>query len=202
MIIGLDFDNTIVSYDSLFHKVGLEQGLISSDFPVNKVLIRDHLRKKGIEPLWTEMQGYVYGARLNEASPYPGVISFLRVAINAGHSIKIVSHKTLHPFAGPEYDLHKAARGWISKYLIDEIGPLVSQDDACFELTKKEKIKKIEVQKCDIFLDDLPEILLAENFPATTKRCLFDPERNYTARSFPSLSIVNSWDEFLCSLTS
>jgi hypothetical protein len=44
MIIGLDFDNTIVSYDSLFHKVSLEQNLINEIFEANKIKIRDYLR--------------------------------------------------------------------------------------------------------------------------------------------------------------
>ena len=41
MIIGLDFDNTIVSYDELFHKVSVEQNLIDKTFEVNKIKIRD-----------------------------------------------------------------------------------------------------------------------------------------------------------------
>ena len=31
--IGIDFDNTIVSYDVLFYKVALEQGVIPSNWP-------------------------------------------------------------------------------------------------------------------------------------------------------------------------
>ena len=200
MIIGLDFDNTIVSYDNLFHKVGIEKGLISSDFPINKVAIRDHLRKSGQEETWTEMQGYVYGARLDEAVPYPGVIEFFRSAVNAGSTIKIISHKTLFPFSGPKYDLHKAARNWISQQLKDADVPLIGQEDAFFEETKIEKIKKIDEISCDIFLDDLPEILLAENFPNRAKKILFDPEKNHLAVSYESLSIVNSWFEFKTSL--
>ena len=59
MIIGLDFDNTIVSYDSLFHKVSVEQNLINEIFEVNKIKIRDYLRSVNKEDAWTEMQGYV-----------------------------------------------------------------------------------------------------------------------------------------------
>ena len=44
MIFGLDFDNTIVSYDSLFHKGAVELNLINQDFSVNKIKIRDYLR--------------------------------------------------------------------------------------------------------------------------------------------------------------
>lgn len=196
MIIGLDFDNTIVSYDDLFHKVGIEKGLISSNLPANKVTIRDHLREKGQESAWTEMQGYVYGARLGEAISYPGVIQFFRWAMNAGHQIKIISHKTLFPFAGPRYNLHSAARSWITQHLVDAGSPLIKQEDAFFEQTKHEKIKKIKALSCDIFLDDLPEILLAENFPKNVRRFLFDPEKNYLIQSYPSLIVTNSWDEF------
>jgi len=94
MRIGIDFDNTIVSYDALFHKVARERDLIPHDTPVNKVAVRDHLRQIGKEELWTEMQGYVYGARMDEALAYPGVIDFLSSATAAGHELAIVSHKT------------------------------------------------------------------------------------------------------------
>lgn len=200
MIIGLDFDNTIVSYDGLFHKVGLEKGLISTNFPINKVAIRDHLRKIGREDTWTEIQGYVYGARLDEAIPYPGVIKFFRFAIDAGHVIKIISHKTLFPFAGPKYDLHKAARSWIGHHLIDGDVQLIRQEDAFFEKTKNEKIKRISDSSCDVFLDDLPEILLSANFPSGVKKVLFDPERNHEIGSCASVCVVNSWHEFKNSL--
>lgn len=196
MIIGLDFDNTIVSYDALFHKVGLEKGLISSEVPANKVAIRDHLRENGQEVAWTEMQGYVYGARLDEAITYPGVVDFFFWAANAGHQVKIISHKTLFPFAGPKYDLHSAARSWIDHHLVNGKAPLIKQENAFFEQTKAEKIEKIKALSCDIFLDDLPEILLSEIFPDNVRRFLFDPENNYKIQSYPSLVITNSWDEF------
>ena len=44
MLIGLDFDNTIVSYDALFYKVAIEQKVVPASLPVNKVAVRDHLR--------------------------------------------------------------------------------------------------------------------------------------------------------------
>src|SRR5579862_1715508 len=125
MRIGIDFDNTIVSYDALFHKVACERDLIPPDTPVNKVAVRDHLRRIGKEELWTELQGYVYGARMDEALAYPGVIEFLSGAAAAGHELAIVSHKTRHPFLGPQYDLHAAARRWVERHLRqDEIALL------------------------------------------------------------------------------
>src|SRR5687768_9193602 len=110
MRIGIDFDNTIVSYDALFHKVAREQNLIPEDTPANKVAVRDHLRRIGQEDRWTELQGYVYGARMDEASAYPGAIEFMRACIRAQHVLAVISHKTRFPFLGPQYDLHAAAR--------------------------------------------------------------------------------------------
>jgi len=72
MRIGIDFDNTLVRYDALFHRVALEEGLIPAGLPVNKNAVRDHLRAQGIEARWTEMQGTVYGARMAEAEAFPG----------------------------------------------------------------------------------------------------------------------------------
>ena len=44
-----------------------------------------------------------------------------------------------------------------------------------FEKTKKEKIQRIKEIKCDVYIDDLTEILLSPDFPKNTKRVLFDP---------------------------
>ena len=71
--IGIDFDNTIVFYDDLFHKITTEQKLIPSNFPQSKLLIRDYLRKNHKDELFTIIQAEVYGKRILEASPAPNV---------------------------------------------------------------------------------------------------------------------------------
>ena len=45
-LLGIDFDNTLVNYDNLFHKVAVEKGLIKYSLPANKIAIRDYLREK------------------------------------------------------------------------------------------------------------------------------------------------------------
>ncbi|RXZ33718.1 haloacid dehalogenase-like hydrolase [Oxalobacteraceae bacterium CAVE-383] len=179
MRIGLDFDNTIVTYDSLFHTVAVEKALVPRDTAVSKVAVRDYLRKAGNEPAFTEMQGYVYGARMNEAEAYPGVIDFIRRARANGAEVVIVSHKTKHPFLGPKYDLHAAAGGWIDAALRSGAEPLLAADGVFFELTKEEKIARIAACDCDYFIDDLPEILQMPGYPEKTARLLFDPEQNH-----------------------
>jgi hypothetical protein len=196
MHIGLDFDNTIVSYDVLFHKAACEQEVVPPDTPVSKVAVRDYLRRIGREEVWTEMQGYVYGARMDEALAYPGVIDFLHWAGQSGHEIAIVSHKTKHPFLGPQYDLHAAARAWVEQNLCKNGSPLIPPGQVFFELTKEEKLARIGDFGCDAFLDDLPEILQASGFPASTRRILFDPKGHHTAAAVPGIHVVQSWEGF------
>lgn len=196
MIIGLDFDNTIVSYDELFFKVAREQSVVPADTAPTKVAVRDYLRSIDRESVWTEMQGYVYGARMKEAAAYPGVLEFLRWARKADHVVTIVSHKTKHPFLGVQYDLHKAARGWVEQHLNPEGQPLISADRIFFELTKPEKLARISRLNCDVFLDDLPEILNADDFPLTTRPILFDPGNHHPEHSLPNGAVVHSWVDF------
>jgi hypothetical protein len=60
LIIGIDFDNTIVLYEDLFHRCALEEGLIRPETPKDKKAIRDEIRQlpQG-EARWTILQGVV-----------------------------------------------------------------------------------------------------------------------------------------------
>jgi hypothetical protein len=189
MRIGIDFDNTLVSYDALFHRVALDQHAIPADVPRTKVAVRDYLRRIGKEPVWTEMQGTVYGARMDEALAYPGAIEFLRWASAQGMELYVVSHKTRHPFIGPKHDLHEAARRWVARHLADSVHP----KRVFFELTKEQKLARIGSTGCQYYIDDLPEILLAPAFPAHARRILFDPDAHHAAD--PGMLRMRSWDE-------
>jgi hypothetical protein len=180
----------------LFHKVALERSLISPEVPINKVAVRDHLRNTNQEDAWTEMQGYVYGARMNEAIAYPGLIEALRAIKYAGHELFIVSHKTQYTYAGERYDLHAASRAWIADHLQIPSPILVHNSNIFFNPSKDEKIEKISQLGCDIFLDDLPEILLATSFPQNTKKCLFDPEGHHTGLESEIFINHQSWKAF------
>ena len=179
MRIGLDFDNTIVDYDALFHRVALEQGVIPPELAVTKLAVREHLRAAQREEVWTAMQGTVYGSRMSEAVFYPGALAFFRWARGAGVALAIISHKTRHPFLGPQYDLHQAARDWVIANLVHEEQALIDPAEVYFELTKPDKLARIGALGCDFFIDDLPEILTAEAFPAATRRILFDPNGHH-----------------------
>ncbi|NGX56912.1 MAG: hypothetical protein K1060chlam5_01165 [Candidatus Anoxychlamydiales bacterium] len=188
--VGIDFDNTIVCYDNVFHATALEKKLIPTTIQKSKEKVRDYLRSIGKEKKWTQLQGYVYGARMDLAKPFNGIGEFFKKALKNNIEILIISHKTLFPFMGPKYDLHKAAKNWLKNqnFYNDDIS-------AFFELTLKEKLNRISKENCDYFIDDLPELLTESSFASNVKKILFDPQNLHKNSS--KYQKATSWQEIL-----
>src|SRR5688572_5466286 len=156
MVIGVDFDNTIVCYDELFHRVAVERGLVPPETPARKSEIRDRLRRGGREEAWTGLQGHVYGPGMADAPAFPGVMEFFARAIQAGLSLTIISHKTRNPVIGPAHDLHQAARDWLARRgFFDPAKIGLLPDRVHFGATRQEKIQLIVQAGCTHFIDDL-----------------------------------------------
>jgi hypothetical protein len=199
MTIGLDFDNTIVSYDELFHRVAVESGRVPADLPASKEAVRDFLRNAGLEDVWTEMQGTVYGRRMAEARAFPGALETIASLKAAGHRVLIISHKTRYPFLGERWDLHAAARAWLdAQGFFDPERLGFGASDVFFEPTKEEKLARIARESCTHFVDDLPEILAHPLFPSGVDRLLFAPRPASGASGFPHAA---SWPEIFAWLT-
>jgi hypothetical protein len=177
MLIGIDFDNTIVCYDGLFHTLALERGLIAAELPATKKAVRNNLIEQGREELWTELQGIAYGPEIGRAELFPGVLEFLREAHRCCCKTAIISHKTLHPLRGEQYDLHAAARTFLraNGFFASETG--LKESDVFFELTKAAKLSRIATHGCTHFIDDLPELLSEPCFPTDVWKILFDPQK-------------------------
>lgn len=192
MLVGLDFDNTIVCYDRLFHRLACERGLIPATVPMSKQAVRDYLRSIGREDAWTEMQGIGYGPRIADAEPFPGVMSFLALAKDAGFRVVIVSHKTKHPYLGEKHDLHAAAHTFLATHGFTRTCDTgLSPESVYLELTKHAKLDRIGSLGCDIFVDDLPEFLAEPSFPLKPRKVLFDPANAHP--DAPGYSRAQSW---------
>jgi len=194
MILGIDFDNTIICYDDVFYKIALEKNLIHNTLKRNKTVIRNFLRNQGKEKEWTKLQGYVYGKRIIESKPYEGVIEFMNFCKINGINVHIISHKTVKPYSGENFNLHKAAYHWLDHNGFVE--KLLTQRQISFMLTKEDKIQKILDLKCAYFIDDLPEFLVHLNFPKATKRILFDPLNQHSECS-QHLIRKQSWSDII-----
>ena len=176
--LGLDFDNTIINYESLFHKVALERGLIPQNLPAKKKIIRDYLIQQNIEEEFTLIQAEVYGRRILEAKPTKNFIQNIQNIREEKFDIYIVSHKTKNPYKGPKYDLHNAALKWLeNNEFFDKSRLNFSKDNIFFEVTENDKIERIKKLNCNYFVDDLPKIL--EMINPKCKKILYDPYKNY-----------------------
>jgi hypothetical protein len=196
LTIGVDFDNTIVCYDGLFHRLACEQGLITALVPARKEDVRDYLRARGKEDVWTELQGFVYGARMDEAIAFPGVLEFFAEARKRAIDVYVISHKTRYPYRGEQYDLHAAARCWLElNGFFDMCGIGLSPDRVFFEESRFAKVERIVQQRCTHFIDDMPELFQEASFPEKTKRVLFRSERSAPLVADGFAAILSDWHQ-------
>ncbi|MFM8291955.1 MAG: hypothetical protein ACKOC4_09685, partial [Planctomycetia bacterium] len=195
-MIGIDFDNTIVCYDEVFVRVAVEQGLVPPQAATSKTAVRDYLRSEGQEDRWTELQGTIYGPRMTDARPFPGVAEFFAACRAAGIPVTIVSHRTRFPYRGERHDLHAAAYDWLARQgFHDPAGIGLPVERVFFEETKEAKLARIAAVGCTHFIDDLPELLAHPLFPADVRRVLFDPHGQHG--SLVGGDVVSSWPHLL-----
>src|SRR3989339_395911 len=151
MIIGIDFDNTIVNYEDVFYNLARERGIIPVNIGKTKQEVKEFLQKNEKEKEWTELQGIVYGPEILRAEPYQGVIDFFKWCKKNNIRNYIISHKTRFPFICEKHDLHLWAKKWLQEkgFFNDETG--ISEDNTFFNLTLQEKIKNVKKLKCTHF---------------------------------------------------
>ena len=190
-IIGLDFDNTLTNYDSLFYQTAIDLNLIPQNIKSEKLAIRNYLKSKNKEDEFTLLQGKVYGERIAEAEQSKGMYKALMELKQKGNIIKIVSHKTKYPIKGERYDLHKGALEWLSKNkFFNNNGLNIKRNDIFFESTKELKIERILKERCDVFIDDLPEIL--NLIDKSIERILYSPKNHHINYDFKKM---NKWSD-------
>jgi len=174
--IGIDFDNTIISYDAVFLSAAVARGLVARDFTGTKRAVRDAIRLlPDGENSWQRLQGHVYGQGIAGATMFEGLEAFLRRCRRDGHSVVIVSHKTEYGHFDPaRVNLREAALGWMrDRGFFAEDGFAIRRADIYFEAKRAEKLKRIRALKLTFFIDDLREVLEDPDFPAGVERILF-----------------------------
>ena len=66
-----------------------------------------------------------------------------------------------------------------------------------FELTKEAKAARVTALRCEVFIDDLPEIFALPDFPRTARPVLFDPADQFR---YAKLDRCTSWAEITAEL--
>jgi hypothetical protein len=185
-IIGVDFDNTLVSYDDLFYEIALEKQLITAHIPRKKNLIREYVKRgpQG-EAQWQALQSIAYGPEMYRAKLIPNVEDFLNWSTHTQTPVYIVSHKSLY--------LQNAALDWILKNKI--ISTHCLPDHVFFEPTRIKKIERIHKLGCTHFIDDLEEVFLESSFPKNIDKILFtEIQKDF---SIPYSRVTYSWKEIV-----
>lgn len=186
MKIGIDFDNTIVSYDRAFYETACALRLIPSSVSPSKIAVKEYLCSHQRGDQWTELQGVVYGSKMELAFPYIGFEPFVAHCAKEKIPIFIISFRSLYPFLGPQNNLHQSARKWLSTQPFGQI-------PAYFESTIEGKLERIALLQCHYFIDDLPDIFSNSHFPKNVQKILFDP---FNAHENALIQVrCKSWDE-------
>jgi hypothetical protein len=193
MRIGIDFDNTIITYDAVFGVMARQRGLIGDGVcGRGKQAIRDHIRLlPDGEIAWQQLQGQVYGRGIAEAAMFPGVASFLRRCHAQQHPVVIVSHKTEYGHYDPDrVNLRQAALDWMTAQGLFRDFAL-STANVYFEGTRGEKLRRIAELSCTHFIDDLEEVLTDPGFPRNVTRILFS--NGGSAPATAPYAVCGSW---------
>jgi hypothetical protein len=195
MLIGIDFDNTLVTYEQVFRDVALARGLIDPDFVGTKQEIRDRIRLlPNGEFTWQHLQGYVYGRGIARARMFEGADGFLRRARAEGLPVVVVSHKTEYGHYDPDrVNLRESARAWMREngfFLSGGYG--IPAENIFFEGSRAEKLERIASLGCTCFIDDLEEVLEDPDFPRGISRILFSQNKPVGAAPY---TICTSWQQ-------
>jgi hypothetical protein len=193
MIVGFDFDNTIISYEKLFKKIAYKKKLVPKNIKSNKNSVKEYLIKKNKETEWTILQGEVYGKYIMDAKIYVGVKKIMKSLSKNKIKFYIISHKTKFPYLGRKINLQVAAKKWINKNILrDDNSINLSINDIFFENSIKEKISRINKLRCNIYIDDLPKIL--ELLPKGVIKILFTP--NQKSQQKKPIITMKKWIDF------
>ena len=193
MIVGFDFDNTIISYEKLFKKIAYKKKLVPKNIKSNKNSVKEYLIKKNKETEWTILQGEVYGKYIMDAKIYIGVKKIMKSLSKNKIKFYIISHKTKFPYLGRKINLQVAAKKWIYKNILRDNNSInLSIKDIFFENSIKEKISRINKLRCNIYIDDLPKIL--ELLPKGVIKILFTP--NQKSQQKKPIITMKKWIDF------
>lgn len=172
--IGLDLDNTLIDYDSLFVEVARQRRLVPQEFRGTKREVRDVIRlaHESGELDWQSLQSFVYGSGIVGARLAAGAREFITAARARRVELAIVSHKTRFAARGSDsVDLREAARRWLHEEAI--IGnDAIPESNLFFEDTRDDKIARIVSWTCTHFIDDLEEVFSDPAFPKHVSQLL------------------------------
>lgn len=157
MKIGIDIDNTVLSYDDAFRKAA-DSFLQLKILPgMGKEETKSFVVAKEGEASWTRLQGIVYSSVPKDVSVSEGFEAFLAQARVEKVAITYVSHKTKFPISGSKKDMRAPITSLMKAQ--GHINPETPGAEIYFCSSLEAKIEKINSLGFDYFIDDLATVL-------------------------------------------
>lgn len=179
--IGLDLDNTVIDYTPAYRALARDMGLPQQ--LGDRESIRQALRKsEDDDEEWQRFQSHLYTAGLGYAMPAPGLRDFLQLCGLVGVSVVIISHKTkTTPERFGSLDLRAPASEWLSRQgIVPAHVPLAG---VFFCENQDAKVRTITNLKCDLFVDDLIEVLHHPDMPYGISRVHYLAGASFIAKT-------------------
>ena len=177
MRIGIDLDNTIIDYTEAFLYGARQLKYIPEKWLGQKIELKNLVQSHSDGELkWQKLQGKVYGQWIHHAKLYSGVFRFLWRCRQRDWETIVVSHKTeFGHFDRDKISLRDSAKEFLNSGQIWDSDGEGLLNELRFESTREQKIQTIAELQCDVFIDDLPEVLENNVSPLESRRILFDP---------------------------
>ncbi len=195
-VIAVDFDNTIVNYDDVFHGLAVERRLIDETVGKSKVAVREHVR--GLpdgERHWRKLQAAAYGSEMWRAQPTNGVQAFFTACSGHRCQVYVVSHKTMYADQDDRrFNLRSAAMDWmVSNNFFKPEGLGLDRTHVFFEETRIDKLNRVKSLGCSHLIDDLEETFLEEGVASTIDKILYAPHGSQL--DMPGVTRASNWQE-------
>lgn len=159
--LGIDLDNTIIDYSPAFFEIARVEYPQIHFGGLDKNQFKDELTKFLGEAEWTSCQSRLYGDYIQWAKPHNGFHDVLKKIYKLDWDVKIISHKSHYSISDNSINLRKPALDWITENVSNlfptEFNP---EHDVLFANSVTDKIRLIVETECDVFIDDLQDILL------------------------------------------
>jgi len=189
--IGFDLDNTIICYDPAFAAAARARNLVPAESALHKKEeIKAYLHAQGDSGrhAWQALQGYMYGRGIQQAMLFDGVLDTLEQLAAEKHELFIISHKTEYGhFDETRTPLRHAATTFLE---VHQVTKYIQTNHIFYCATLGEKLATIARLACDLFVDDLADVLFHKDFPQATRRIAF--------RTHPfdgTYDLVMAWSE-------
>lgn len=177
-LIGVDLDNTLAAYGHAFRDLAVERGLVPPGTAPDKAAVRAAVWRDHDDLTWQRLQAAVYGPEIGRGRLMDGAAAFLLACRDRGFELAVVSHKSEFSAVDPDrHSLWAASLGWMERNgffrPVCAGGFGFSPAEIFFEPKRSAKVARINRLRCDVFIDDLVEVLEHPDLDPAVRRIRF-----------------------------